>query len=125
MLQTSLDKTIHLPTLKHLATVIPLANFYPAPIADCFNAFIGCIKVVNGHEVVIVQGLGELAMISALCFFNTVSHILVTDPTSSAIEDTRRHYVRVFPTRPPVLPYHERHPFFIHSVPGASVLPVE
>ena len=97
MLQTSLDKTVHLSALKHLATMMTLTNFDPTLVADCFNAFISCIKVsLNNHEVVITQELEQLAAVAALCFFNTISHLLVMDPTSSVLEDIRQRYIKVF-----------------------------
>ena len=97
ILQTSLDKAVHLLTLKHLVTTPVLAAFNPTLVADCFDAFIGCIKGVDNHKVVIVQGLEELATVSALCFFNLISHLLVEDPTSSVLEDARQHCLEVLP----------------------------
>ena len=35
-------------------------------------------------------------MVSALCFFNIISHLLVVDPTSSLLEDTRQRCLKVF-----------------------------
>ena len=98
MLQTSLDKAVHLSTLKHLATTTTLAGFNPTLIADCFDTFIGCIKGgTDSSEVVIVQGLEQLATVSALCFFNIISHLLAVDPTSSVLEDARQRCIKVFP----------------------------
>ena len=99
MLQTSLDKAVHLSTLKHLATMTTLADFDPTLIADCFGAFIGCVKVdVNKRDVAVVQGFEQLSMVSALSFFNTTSHLLVMHPTSSTLEDVRQRYLKVFST---------------------------
>ena len=96
MLQTSLDKAIHLATFKHLATTT-FASFNPTLIADCFDAFIGCIKGgLANRDVVIVQGLEELATVSSLCFFIIFSHLLAVDPTSSVLEDARQRCLRVF-----------------------------
>ena len=98
MLQTSLDKAVHLSTLKHLTTMVALANVGPTLVTDCFNAVVGCIKVVVGNnEVAVVQGLEQLATVSALGLFNTVSHLLGLDPTSRAFDDLRRRYTEVFP----------------------------
>ena len=72
MLQTSLDKVVHLSTLEYLVTMKTLAGFDPVIVADCFNVFVGCISV-NDHKVVIVQGLEQLAAVSSLCFFATVT----------------------------------------------------
>jgi hypothetical protein len=99
MLQTSLDKTVHLSTLKHLETLMSmLTEFDPALVAYCFNVFIGCINI-NNHEVVVMQGLEQLAAVSALCFFHTISHLSVMDPTSSMLEDVRQRYTKVFPPK--------------------------
>ena len=100
MLQTSLDKDVRLSTLKHLTTMVELGNVDPTLVVDCFNTFVGCVKVgVSYHEVVAVQGLEELATVSALGLFNTISHLIGTDPTSRVLEDLRRRYARVFPPR--------------------------
>jgi len=98
MLQTSLDKAVHLSTLNHLATVTTLTDFDPTLATHCFNAFVGCITVgANTREVLIIQGLEHLATVSALCFFNTISHLLVMDPDSSILEDVRQRYRKIFP----------------------------
>ena len=96
MVQTSLDKAVHLSTLKHLATMATLSNLDPALVADCFSIFIGCIKVDN-CKVVIMQGLEQLAAVSATCFLRTFRHLSVMDPTSNVLDDVRQRYNRVFP----------------------------
>jgi len=95
MLQTSLDKTVHLATFKHLAAMTELNNFEPTLAKDCFDAFISCINV-NNREVVVIQGLEELAAVSALCLFSIIYHLLVTDPTSSVLEEVHQDYLKVF-----------------------------
>ena len=97
MLQTSLDKAVHLSTLKHLTTMAALTGVDPTLVVDCFNAFVGCIKV-GSCEVVVVQGLEQLAMVSALGLFNTISHLLGADPTSPLLEDLLQRYNKVFPS---------------------------
>ena len=97
MLQISLDKAVHLSSLRHLATMTPtLTDFNPALVVSCFDVFVGCINV-NNCGVVIIQGLEQLAEVSARCFFHTVSHLLVMNPTSSVLRDVRQRYARVFP----------------------------
>ena len=96
ILQTSLDRTIRLPTLKHLVTMAVLPDFDPTLVAGCFGVFISSINV-NNHKVVIIQGLEELATLSAMCFLRTFHHLSVMDPTSSVLEDVRRRHDRVFP----------------------------
>ena len=100
MLRTSLDKAVHLSILKHLATMVTLASFDPTLVMDCFNAFLSCVKVdAKNHEVVIVQGPEQLATTSAMCVLNTISHLLVADPTSTVLEDVRQRYVEVLSPR--------------------------
>ena len=97
MLQTSLDKAVHLSSLKHLATMITLGNFDPTLVSGCFDVFIDCIKVdVNDRKVVVIQGLEELAAVSAMCFLRTFHHLSVMNPTSNVLEDVRQRYRKVF-----------------------------
>ena len=96
MLRTSLDKAVHLSTLKHLTTMMPLTNFDPTLIMDCFNAFVGCINVCK-HKAAIVEGLEQLAVLSAMCFLRAFHHLSTVDPTSSIAEDVRKHHKKAFP----------------------------
>ena len=96
ILQTSLDKAIRLPTLKHLMTMAVLPDFDPVLVAGCFCVFISSINVSN-RKMVIIQGSEELATLSAICFFRTFHHLSVMDPTSGVLEDIRRRHDRVFP----------------------------
>ena len=72
------------------------ADFDPALVTYCFNAFVGCINV-SGRQVVVMQGLGELATASALCFFHTVSHLSIVHPVLRVLEDIQQRYTKVFP----------------------------
>ena len=100
MLQTSLEKAVHLSTLNHLATITTLTSFDPTLVAGCFDAFVSCIKVGdNKSDVVIMQGFEQLATASALSFFNTVSHLFAMGSTSSVLEDVHQRYLRVFPAQ--------------------------
>jgi len=100
MLQTSLDKAVHLSTLKHLVTMKSLAGFDPTLVVDCFSVFVGCVRVsFYKHDVAVVEGFQQLATVSALSFFNTTSHLLAMDPTSSILEDVRQRYLKVFSTQ--------------------------
>ena len=96
ILQTSLDKDVHLSTLEYLATVVALADFSPTLVVDCFNILTSSVKVINNH-VVTTQGLEQLAMASAICLLRTFSHLSIMDPTSSVLVDIRQRYNRVFP----------------------------
>ena len=95
-LQTSLDKTTHLKTLKHLWEMTELAGLDPILVTECFNVFVGCVSL-NNHKLVVIQGLEELAAVSAGCLYRTFHHIRETDPTSSTLDSLLRRYARVFP----------------------------
>ena len=96
VLQTSLDKAIHMSTLKHLSTVMPLSDFTPTLVSDCFNILLGCMTVA-GQNVVITQGLEELATTSAMCCIRTFSHLAGMDSISNIHKDMYQQYVKVFP----------------------------
>ena len=95
-LQTSLDKPIHLTALEHLVTKASLTGLDPTLSADCFNVFVGCVRLDN-HKLVVMQGLEQLGAVSVRCFFHSIRHLWMTDPTSSVLADLRRRYTRVFP----------------------------
>ena len=93
-LQTSLDGPVRLSTLNYLASTT-LANFEPALVVDCFNVLFSCVKVID-RQVVIAQGMENLAAASSLCCLQTLSHLMAADPTSRVLEDTRRRYGGAF-----------------------------
>ena len=97
ILQTSLDKAIHLSALRHLISMLELAHFHPTLVVDCFNIFTGCVNVSNG-KVVVMQGLEQLAIVSADGFFRTLHHLAAMDPASSSLVELQRHYNKVFPS---------------------------
>ena len=98
MLQTSLDKSDHLSALEHLEPLMSTpTDFDPALVAYCFDAFIGCINVGNCEVEAVVQGLEQLANVSAMCFFHTVSYLSILDPTSRVLKDVIHRYNKVFP----------------------------
>ena len=98
LLQASLDKGFHLTALKYLAVMPEHACFDPSLVIGCFNVFISCILVVDDTPAM-VQGLEQLASLSASCFLRTFRSFLSTKPTSSALADLRRRYNRVFSPR--------------------------
>jgi hypothetical protein len=109
MLRASLDKAVHLSALEHLATMTTLGNFDPALVLGCFDVFIDCIKVdASNHKVVVVQGLEQLAAVSAMCFLRTLHHLSVMNPTSAVLEDVDVRYYEVFSYRDHFsgLPFH-------------------
>ena len=99
MLQVSLDKAVHLSTLKHLATITTLVDFDPTLVIDCFNIFIGCIHI-SGSKVVITQGLEQLATVSVMCLLNTFQYLSIVDPTLGILEDVCKRYNGVLPFNP-------------------------
>jgi hypothetical protein len=96
ILRTSLENGIRLSTLKFLVMMPTLADFTPALISDCFNILVDCAKV-NNMNAVIVQGMEQLAEVSAMCFFLAYSHLSAMDPMPSVLVDIRQCYRRVFP----------------------------
>ena len=96
MIQTSLDKAVHLSALESLAAMVPLADFDPTLVANCFDIFISSVKVIN-RTVVVTQGLERLATVSATCLLHTFSHLSVMDSTSAVLGDVHRRYTRIFP----------------------------
>ena len=96
MLQTSLDKNIHLHTLRSLATLTTLVNLDPALISACFDILTGCVSIVGG-KVVILQGLEELTALSTLCCLRTLPYLTTVGPASNLFEDMRQQYTKTFP----------------------------
>ena len=96
ILQTSLDKLVHLAALKHLTTMPELAQFDSTLVVGCFNVFINCISI-SGGRVVIKRGFEELATLSAGSFLRTFLHLSVMDPTSNTLVDIPKRYGKVFP----------------------------
>ena len=97
ILQASLDKVVHLSAFKHLTSMQELARFHPTLVPACFNIFARCISISNG-KVVIMQGLEQLATVSANALFRTLHHLTIMDPTSSDLADLQRRYYDVFPS---------------------------
>ena len=95
-LQTSLDKPVHLTTLKYLLTITEFTDLDLTLVMDCFYLFSGCVNL-SGRKLVVMRGLEPLATVSAGCLFRTLCHLLVTDPTSSILAELRRRYTRAFP----------------------------
>ena len=96
MLRTSLDKTIHLSTLKLLVMMTTPADFDPALISVCFDILTGCVSIV-GDKAVITLRSEDLAVTSALCCLRALSHPTTMDPASSVFKDMQRRYTRAIP----------------------------
>ena len=94
-LQTSLDEPVRLSTLEYLTTT-DLINLDPTLAVDCFNILLGCINA-TGNQVVITEGLEELATVSALCSLHTLSYLILMDPTPRALEDVHQKYTKTLP----------------------------
>ena len=122
ILQTSLDKLVHLAALKHLAAIPDLARFNPTLVAGCFNVFINCISI-SDERVVINRGFEELAIVSASTFLRTFIHLSVMDPTSSTLMDIHRHYDKFFPFPTDLMGLPFRSTMFkIHALFGKSLI---
>ena len=96
MLQTSLDKTIHLSTLRLLATMMTSVSSDPALLSTCFDILVGCVSIIDG-KVAVLQGSEELATVSSLFCLRTLCHLITMDPASSISKDVRRWYTKAFP----------------------------
>ena len=94
-LQTSLDGSVRLSALNHLAAT-KLTDFDPTLVVDCFNILFGCVKAIN-DKAVAAQGMEPLAAASSICCLRMLSHLMAVDPTSTIIEDTHGRYVKAFP----------------------------
>ena len=125
MLQMSLDKSIHLLTLRLLATITTLADFNPTLISACFDILAGCVSIVGGR-VAILQGSEELAVASALCFLRTLSYLTTMDPASSIFKDMHRRYAKTFPIETDFKGLPSYHNFcIIHNIFHPSLKRVE
>ena len=98
ILQTSLDKTVRMSAFNYLMSLPELALFHPSLVTSCFDIFTSCINVVNS-EVVTIQGLEELAILSGRSLFRTLHRLSVVDQTSSVLEDVRKRYSATFPLK--------------------------
>jgi len=96
ILQTSLDKAVHLSTLKSLAAMTTLVDFSPALVSACFDILASCVAVV-GDKAVVTRGSEELATVSATCCLRTFSHLTAMDPTSTVLRDVGKRYTRAIP----------------------------
>ena len=109
MLQTSLNKAVHLLTLKLLVTVTTLVDFDPVLVSACFGILTGCVST-GGGKMVTAPGSEELAAVSALCCLNVLSHSTTLDPASGVFKDIQRRYTGTFPIESDF----EGHPSYHH-----------
>jgi len=94
-LRTSIDGYVRLSVLNYLAT-ITLTYFDPHLVVDCFNILLGCVEVTDGH-VAVPRELEQLARSSALCFLQTLSHLITINPASWVLGHVGRRYTTTFP----------------------------
>ena len=94
-LRTSQDLPTRLSALNYLKTITP-AHPDTSTVVGSFDTLIGCIKVTDG-KVTVVQGLEQLALVSALCCLHTFSCLTVMGMVVS-VEDVRQRYTRAFPS---------------------------
>ena len=95
ILQKSLDKTVRVSAFNYLMSLPELTHFDPSLVTNCFDIFTSCINVVNS-EVVTIQGLEELAILSGRSLFRTLHRLSVVDQTSSVLTDVRKRYSTAF-----------------------------
>ena len=112
MLQTSLDKAVHLSTLRLLATMATLVNFDPTLASTCLDILVGCMSTI-GRKAVIIQGSEELATVSSLCYLRTLSNLTTMDPAPSASKEMYRRYTKAFPINTDFEGLPSRHRFCI------------
>ena len=93
-LRTSLDGPIRLLTMSYLTTLTP-ADPHPTLVLDCLDILFGCVKVIE-REVVVTQGMEQLATASALCFLHMLSHLTTMDPPPRVLENALRRYTSTF-----------------------------
>ena len=96
-LRTSLDEPVRLSTLNYLATTALVDND-PTLVVDCFNVLFDYVKSID-HMVVITQGMEQLVAASALCCLHTLSHLMMIDPKSRALQNAYQQYLRIFALR--------------------------
>jgi len=96
MLQTSLDKAIHLSTLRLLAMMTTPVDFDPALVSACFDILAGCVSIISGKAVIALSS-EDLAVASTLCCLRALSHHTTMDPALRDFEDMQRRYTRAFP----------------------------
>ena len=91
------NKLAHLTTFKYLQTMTELTGLDPTLVADCFYSFAGSFGFSN-NKPVLMDGLDQLATVSAACFFRTFYHLSATDPTSYVLVALHRSFNAVFPS---------------------------
>jgi len=108
MLQTSLDRSVNLVTLKFLGSVLALPGFENVIIMDCLNLLISCVSVTDGAGVMVIRGSEVLAEMAATCLLRALSHTLIGHPVSDILEDVYRRYKSAFPSVDKLqdLPFH-------------------
>ena len=97
ILQTSLDKLDHLSAFNHLWSMPELGKFDPTFVVDCFNGLDSCIGFGGNGQLVVMQGLEQLAGAATRGFCRTLYHLTNMDPTSSMLVDVRRRYNKAIP----------------------------
>ena len=96
ILQASLEKSVRLATLEHLALMSDFSHFHPTVVLDCFNIFQGCFGT-NSKKMTITEGSEEIARASATGLLNSFLNLAIMDPTSSVLIDLRQQYTARFP----------------------------
>ena len=134
MLQTSLDKVIHVSALRLLATMTTPIYLDPALVSTFFDTLASCVSIIGG-KAVILQGSEDLATVSSLLCLRTLCYLTTLDPASSASKDMNRRYTKSFPiyTNFEGIPFYHRlciihntfHPSFQHVQHQGTVGPLK
>ena len=125
-LQTSLDGPVRLSTLNYLATMTLVGN-NPTLVAGCLDVLSDYVKSISSM-VVITEGMEQLVTVAALCFLHTLSHFMIVDPKSRALQNIYQQYDSSFPpwmevNHPSVpLPLRLMHGIVSHQVLGGDQL---
>lgn len=102
MQQTSLDKSIKLPLLNFLGTIIPSSGFDSSInltlAVDCFNMFVGSFFIREDGVAMVTRGSEKHAAASAMCFLRIFSRLLSQEPASAVVAGIRQQYEKIFPS---------------------------
>ena len=96
MLQTSLDRKINELTLRYLASILVPPGFKTTIVADCFKMLISSVSVTGEDLVVVLPGSEGVAEAASTCLLGSLSHSLITDPTSDILEDVEKQFGEIF-----------------------------
>ena len=108
MLQTSLDKTINLLTVKFLTTVLTHPDSNSTIASACLTVLIGCVNIIDDGVAVMTGESEQLGAVSATCFLSLYCSLSATNSGSTVLAAIRQRYRRSFPPKTDFsgLPFH-------------------